>query len=98
MEYYPEVVQTVAGDNYCVYAYFSDGTVRQFDAKPLIDKGGVFAQLSDASFFADRLTVMNGTVAWDVSGNRDEARCIDLDPFTVYENSVSVIDPFEEVA
>ena len=28
---------------------------------------------------------MNGTLAWDLSGNRDESGCIDIDPFTVYE-------------
>lgn len=28
---------------------------------------------------------MNGTLAWDLSGNRDEANCIDIDPFTLYE-------------
>lgn len=98
MEYYPEVVQVVASDDFSVYAYFSDGTVRQFDVKPLIDRGGVFAQLCDASFFVDRLTVMNGTIAWDATGNRDETDCIDLDPFTVYEESITVPDPLDEVA
>ena len=98
MEYYPEVVQAVAGDAYCVYAYFSDGTIRQFDMKPLINKGGVFAKLADATFFADCITVVNGTVAWDVAGNRDETKCIDLDPFTIYENSIPVPDPLGEVA
>ena len=28
---------------------------------------------------------MNGTLAWDVSGNRDESNCIDIDPFSLYE-------------
>ena len=31
-----------------------------------------------------RLSVA-GTLAWDLSGNRDESSCIDIDPFTVYE-------------
>ena len=30
-------------------------------------------------------TVMNGTLAWDLSGNRDESGYIDIDPFAVYE-------------
>lgn len=98
MEYFPEVVQAVAGDDYHVYAYFSDGTVRRFDAGPLVEKGGVFSQLADAGFFAECLTVMNGTVAWDVAGSWDETRCIDVDPFAVYENSALVPDPLEDVA
>ncbi|MGN1109098.1 MAG: DUF2442 domain-containing protein, partial [Oscillospiraceae bacterium] len=59
------------------------GSVRLFDAKPLIEKGGVFEKLRDKAFFAERLTVLNETVAWDVSGNHDPADCIDIDPFTV---------------
>ncbi len=41
-EYFPEVVQAVPGENYTVYAYFSDGTIHRFDMKPLINTGGVF--------------------------------------------------------
>lgn len=98
MEYLPHVVQAVAGDDYTVYAYFSDGSVRRADIKPLIEKGGVFSRLSDKDFFTDRLTVMNGAVAWDVTGNRDEAACIDLDPWNMYETSELVDDPLAEDA
>ena len=40
------------------------------------------------------MTVLNGTVAWDLEGNRDETRCIDIDPFTVYDSPV-VKDPLD---
>ena len=98
MEYYPEVVQAVAGEGYAVFAYFSDGSIRQYDIEPLVASGGVFERLADRAFFTERLTVMNGTVAWDVTGDRDDGRCIDLDPFTVYENARIVPDPLDEVA
>ena len=98
MEYLPRVVQAVAGDDYTVYAYFSDGSVRRADIKPLIEKGGVFSHLADRDFFVDRLTVMNGAVAWDVAGNRDETACIDLDPWNMYETSELVDDPLAEDA
>ena len=98
MEYFPEVVQVVAGDGFVVFAYFSDGTVRRFDVKPLIEEGGVFSRLADEAFFTGGLTVMNGTVAWDVAGNRDESRCIDLDPFVVYEKATVVPDPLTDAA
>ena len=32
-ELIPKVLQTVAGDNYTVYAYLNDGTVRFVDMK-----------------------------------------------------------------
>ena len=37
--FYPEVYQAVAGENYTVYAYMNDGSVREFDVKPLIKQG-----------------------------------------------------------
>ena len=96
MELIPQVVQAVAGQNYSVYVYFHDGTVRLLDASPLVQKGGVFAPLQDADFFRDRLTVLNDTVAWDVDGNRDPCTCIDLDPCQLYEVCPIVEDPLRE--
>lgn len=46
MNYLASAVQAVPGDDFTVYAYFSDGTVRLAEIKPLIAKGGVFAQLA----------------------------------------------------
>lgn len=94
-EYYPSVVQAVPGPDRTVYAYFSDGSIKQYDVKPLIQAGGVFEALKDDAFFCDRLTVLNDTVAWDLSGRYDPANCIDIDPFEVYEGE-SVSDPLED--
>jgi len=91
-EYFPVVVQAVAGPCRTVYAYFSDGQVKHFDMTPAIERGGVFAPLKDETFFAERLTVMNDTVAWDVSGCHNPRECIDIDPFEVYA-AESVADP-----
>ena len=82
---FPEVVQAVAGENFTVYAYMKDGSIRLFDAKPLIEQGGVFEKLRDETFFSERLTVMNETVAWDLSVRHDPTNCIDIDPFTIAE-------------
>lgn len=38
MDMIPKVTQAVAGEDYIVYVYFHDGTVRRFDAKPLIEQ------------------------------------------------------------
>ena len=95
--YYPEVVQAVAGPDKSVYAYFSDGAITRFDVRPLIDRGGIFSRLEDEAFFSQALTVLNGTVAWDVSGAYDPTTCIDIDPFLVYE-APRVSDPLESVA
>ena len=96
MEFLASVLQAVPGDDFTVYAYFNDGTVRRADIKPLIAKGGVFAPLADETFFRQRLTVMNGAAAWDVAGNRDATKCVDLDPQTLYEQSPVVRDPLAD--
>lgn len=91
------VVQAVAGPEKTVYAHFSDGSVRLFDASPLVAKGGVFAPLEDWDVFAERLTVLNHTVAWDLAGNRDPFSRIDVDPYVVYRESLVVEDPLARV-
>lgn len=93
--YYPEIVQCVAGPGKSVYAYFSDGSIHLYELDHLIKRGGVFAKLEDDDFFNNALTVLNGTVAWDVSGCFDATCCIDIDPFTVYQ-SKAVGDPLEQ--
>lgn len=94
-EIIPKVIQAVAGEGYSVYAYFSDGTVRLFDASDLVNKGGVFEPMQDVEFFRERLTVMNDTVAWDIAGNRDVYACVDVDPCVIYDTCPVVADPLQ---
>lgn len=82
--FFPEIFQAVAGDDYTVYAYLNDGSVRLFDAKQMIDRGGVFECLKDKVVFEKTLTVIGSTIAWDLEGDRDEHKCLDVDPFDVY--------------
>ncbi|MCL2823440.1 MAG: DUF2442 domain-containing protein [Polyangiaceae bacterium] len=92
MDLFPQVLQAVAVEYGFVLAYMNDGTVRRFDARPLIRAGGVFAPLQDESVFRKTLTVLNDTVAWDISGKRDPADCIDIDPFTI-QAMPRIVDP-----
>lgn len=34
------------------------------------------------------LTLMNGTAAWDVTGAHDVTKCMDVDPFVLYDAPV----------
>lgn len=86
--FFPEVYQAVAGEDRVVYVYMNDGAVRRFDVKPLIEKGGVFRCLEDERVFREKLTVIGNTVAWDLTGTRDEEQCLDLDPFDLYHSQV----------
>ena len=95
--YFPAVVQAMAGEDFTVYAYFSDGSIKRFDVKPLIQRGGVFSKLADEKLFQSALTVLNDTIAWDFTGRYDSTQCIDIDPFEVYEGE-NVRDPLEASA
>ena len=83
-EYFPTVVQVIPLDNFHVQVFFDDGKIVDYDATEDL-KAEIFKPLRDIDAFKEACTVMNGTLAWDLSGNRDECNCIDIDPFTVYE-------------
>ena len=94
--YYPYVLQVIPGENRSLYVYFDDGTVRLYNIKDQIEFESVFAPLKDDAFFREHLTVINGAVAWDVTGDRDEYKCIDLDPIVIYRTAKIVPDPLEK--
>ena len=98
MELFPSVVQAVPGNDYTVYAYCNDGAVRLVDVKPMIKRGGVFAPIADPVFFRERLTVLNDSVAWDMTGDRDATACVDLDPFQIFAEAPVVKDQLEKDA
>ena len=83
MDITPEIIQVVPHEDYTVSVFFCDGKTVLYDLKPKLDLG-IFTQLQDLSFFMERCTILNGTLAWDLSGNRDETKCIDIDPDTLY--------------
>lgn len=81
---FPKIAQVVPTKDYTVYVYFEDGKIVCYDVKPMLEKE-VFAALRERTTFMDTCTIMNDTLAWDVAGNRDVSRCIDIDPDTLYE-------------
>lgn len=83
-DYVPTVVQVTPLDNYHVHVYFDDGKIIDYDMSQQLN-GEVFKPLNDIKLFKDTCTVMNGTLAWDLEGNRDVEKCVDIDLFTLYE-------------
>ena len=79
-----KVLQVVPQDNYQVYVYFSDGKIKLYDALHLIERG-VFKQIKDKDVFTSACTVLNDTLAWDLSGLHDPTDCLDIDPEVIYE-------------
>lgn len=92
----PKVVQVKPNLDFTVHVYFADGIIKLYDMNSFLNKG-VFQQISNDDDFISKCTVMNGTLAWDLSGKFDSSNCIDIDPIVIYSNGVSVSDPLEDV-
>lgn len=60
-----------------------DGKIVVYDATEDL-KSDLFQEFRDINKFKDACTVLNDTLAWDTTGDRDETKCIDIDPFTLY--------------
>lgn len=75
-----------------VDCYFTTGHVRRFDMAPFLgpDCGPVFRPLRDRKTFLAAMTVMNGTLAFDIAGGRDERTCVDIDAETIFEDGTPV--------
>lgn len=80
---FPKIVQVLPTEEYTVYVYFEDGKIVCYDVKPLLEKE-MFAVLREIECFIKTCTIMNDTLAWDISGDRDCTKCINIDPDTLY--------------
>ena len=80
---FPEIVQVVPNENYTVTVHFEDGKIVLYNVAPLLDKE-IFLPLKDKNIFINTCTIINDTLAWDLAGNRDSSKCIDIDPETLY--------------
>lgn len=81
---FPQIVQVIPTREYSVYVYFEDGKIVLYDAAPLLEKE-VFRPLKNIDVFMRTCTILNDTLAWDLSGMRDASTCLDIDPDTLYE-------------
>lgn len=90
--YFPEIDQVIPTRDFKVYLYFDDGSIKLFDAREIIKKG-IFRKLQDIDLFMNACTVLNGTLAWDLEGNYDETKCLDLDPIVLYKTCPDVEEP-----
>lgn len=87
-----EICQVKPAKGRKVDCYFTTGHVRRFDMSALLKPncGPVFQPLRNRKTFLSTMTVMNGTLAFDVAGNRNEYKCVDIDPETIFQEGVPV--------
>ena len=87
MEKIREICMVKPAKGQMVDCYFTSGQVRRFDMAPLLGEncGPVFRPLRNRRTFRRALTVMHGTLAFDVEGTRNEWKSIDIDPETIFD-------------
>ena len=83
-DYFPTVVQVIPLTNYHVQVFFDDGKITEYDATNDL-QSELFQPLRDIQVFQDSCTILNDTLAWDLTGDRNTSNCIDIDPFVLYE-------------
>ena len=91
------VVQAYPMNDYDVAVYFSDGNIKKYNVSHLVGKG-VFECLKDKKFYVNNCTVLNNTLAWTLDGLYDPSNCIDIDPYVIFENGITISDPLEHIA
>jgi len=91
----PNLIQVIPTDDFIVYLYYDDGSVRIYNALQLLKRGGAFAILNDINVFLYTCTIMNDTLAWDIAGGFDEWNCIDICPDTLLE--CPIVENIEEI-
>ena len=83
----PKLYQVYPREDYTVVLFYDNGEIRLYGCGWIKTKTGVFEQIKEMPIFRELCTVMNGTLAWDISGERDPYNCIDICPDTVYQKS-----------
>jgi hypothetical protein len=80
-----KILYVCPGEANRVYCFCSDGLWRIWDAAPILKTSAMQAQIQrDPDFFKNAMTVIDGALAWDISGDRDPYLCIDVDPEEIY--------------
>lgn len=83
----PRLYQVIPQEDFTVILFYDNGEIKLYDCNWISSETGVFDKIKNIEIFQRLCTVMNGTLAWDVSEKRDPYNCIDICPDTVYQES-----------
>jgi len=88
----PKLYQVYPTDDYKIYLYYDNGEIKVYDCKWILGEKGVFEKIHNIKNFMRLCTIMNNTLAFDISEKFDTYNCIDICPDTIYEDSISCKD------
>lgn len=94
----PKLYQVLPREDFSVILFYDNGEIRLYDCSWVQSATGVFQKIQDRNSFLKLCTVMNGTLAWDISEIRDPYTCIDICPDTVYQESRKINREYSESA
>ncbi len=86
----PVLYQVLPTDDFKVYLYYDNGEIKLYDCNFIFEELNVYKKISELGEFKRLCTIMNKTLAFDVSEKRDPYNCIDFCPDTIYTDSVAV--------
>lgn len=89
-EYVPQIYMAIPAGAKKVDCYFTNGAVRRYDVNRAIRLGGVFAPLRNQRTFERSMLVMDGVLAFDLTGKRDPYDVVDICADVIYADGVSV--------
>ncbi len=88
----PYLFQVLPTDDYKVYLYYDNGEIKLYDCSWILKESGVFEKIHKIEDFKRLCTIMNKTLAFDISEKRDKSNCIDICPDTLYNDSIKSKD------
>ncbi len=86
----PNLYQVLPTDDFKVYLYYDNGEIKLYDCAFVLNGGKIFDKIKDINEFKRLCTIMNRTLAFDISEERDPCNCIDVCPDTIYAESAAV--------
>ncbi len=84
----PGLFQVLPTDDYKVHLYYDNGEIRVYDCSFILQEKGIFEKIKDIHNFKRLCTIMNKTLAFDISEVQDPTNCIDICPDTLYKESI----------
>lgn len=90
---YCDIYQVIPTDDFKVYLYFEDDSIKLFDARELVLEES-FRSLKDITVFKDTCTVLNRTLSWSLDKSYDKETCISMDSKILYEQCPTVDEPW----
>ncbi len=87
----PNLYQVLPTDDFKVYLYYDNGEIKLYDCSFIFKEEKLYNPITKITDFKRLCTIMNNTLAFDISEEFDPCNCIDICPDTIYKESISTM-------